>query len=99
MQLYTPNLIQFYTKIRNDIFMNNQPIPENWRKNPSEFRPITLMDNQYRAFAHSIYVRILKHVNKNKIISPFQTGSIKGKSTADNILTINAIIEDANTGT
>jgi hypothetical protein len=90
--------MQFFVDFRNKIVMEAQPIPNTWRHNPitllpknlkqfkqpHEFRPITLLDNQYRGLSHDIWLRLKKHVKNNNIISKFQSGTMKGRSTADN---------------
>jgi hypothetical protein len=88
INLYPPELMQFFVDLRNKIVMEAQPIPNTWRynpitllpknlkqfKQPHEFRPITLLDNQYRGLSHDIWLRLKKHVKNNNIISRFQSG-------------------------
>ena len=106
-----PNhVLEKFVETRNKIILEGTPIPQQWRinpicllpknskqfKKPGEFRPITLLDNQYRGLAHDVWIRIKQHIENNNIINENQIGSIKGKSTADHILTIKSIIDDAN---
>ena len=57
----------------------------------SNWRPISLLNTDYKLLAHVSAAR-LKKIN-NKIISPEQTGYIKGKFIGQNIRMIQDIIE------
>ena len=56
------------------------------------WRPITLLNVDYKIFAHVIKNRVMKAIPK--LINNVQTGFQPGKSTADNILLMCSVLED-----
>jgi hypothetical protein len=84
-------------------------VPENWKEShttlihkgesPHElnnFRPIALLNTQYKIFAHLIRDQLQTFVKENKIISETQKGFNPGGSTFQNILYVHTNIERAN---
>ena len=62
---------------------------------PSTYRPISLLDTTYKTLSAILHLRLIKHVKQHQIIHPSQSGYSKGMSTANNIVTLNNILEDA----
>ncbi|KAM9980051.1 hypothetical protein ACTFIZ_006304 [Dictyostelium cf. discoideum] len=59
--------------------------------NLDNYRPITLLNVDYKIYSKIINNRILKFLNK--VISPFQTGFVPRRLLHDNIITLNSTIE------
>ncbi|KAM9977362.1 hypothetical protein ACTFIR_011224 [Dictyostelium discoideum] len=59
--------------------------------NLDNYRPITLLNADYKIYSKIINNRILKFLNK--VISPFQTGFVPRRLLHDNIITLNSTIE------
>ena len=84
-------------------------IPERWKtsvisllekdkeKNhiPTEYRPVALLDTLYKVYTTWLYWELREHVNERNILSEAQMGGKKGLGTADAILTIMSVMEDA----
>lgn len=62
---------------------------------PNTYRPISLLDTSYKTLSAIIHSRLSKHIRDNWIIHKSQSGYMKGQSTANNIITLNNILEDA----
>ena len=61
---------------------------------PSEFRPITLLQVMYKIFSSIIESRLSNFFSKNNLISSYQAGFRKGYSTHSQINILNNILED-----
>ncbi|KAM9979648.1 hypothetical protein ACTFIY_008888 [Dictyostelium cf. discoideum] len=59
--------------------------------NLDNYRPITLLNIDYKIYSKIINNRILKFLNK--VISPFQTGFVPKRLLHENIITLNPTIE------
>lgn len=62
--------------------------------NPSNFRPIALLQTTYKLFSLILTHRFLKFVEQNHIISPLQAGFRKKRSTSQQISILTSIFED-----
>ena len=84
-----------------------EEIPEMWqvgsiklipkskdKGNPSNFRPITLLQVLYKVFTNILEERLYQFVTLNNFISPYQAGFRKGYSTFSQINILNNILED-----
>ncbi|KAM9990875.1 hypothetical protein ACTFIY_006930 [Dictyostelium cf. discoideum] len=59
--------------------------------NLDNYRPVTLLNVDYKIYSKIINNRILKFLNK--VISPFQNGFVPKRLLHDNIITLNSTIE------
>jgi hypothetical protein len=97
-------LIKFYQEVIDTGF-----VPENWKgsyttliykgESPNDlnnFRPIALLNTQYKIFAHIIRENLQTFVKENEIISNTQKGFNPGGSTFQNILYIESNVQEAN---
>ena len=89
--------------------MRTGVIPEEWRAAkisllpkdnstshlPHTYRPISLLDTLYKTLSGILHARLSKHVRIHNIVSKTQSGYTKGISTANNIITLNNVIEDS----
>ena len=62
---------------------------------PSTYRPISLLDTTYKTISAILHLRLIKHIKQHCIIHISQSGYSKGMLTANNIVTLNNILEDA----
>jgi hypothetical protein len=88
----------------------HKAIPDSWKvahisllekdphntQDPLCYRPISLLDCQYKIFSAIIYGRIKGHIYNNNHISPTQLGFKRGVSAHNHITTLINTIEDAN---
>ena len=88
--------------------LNNCFIPKNWKRanikliykegdeqDLSNYRPISLINVQYKIFANIIRDRLAKFLEDNKLLSHLQNGFRKNRGTFNNLNSIINIIEDA----
>ncbi|KAM9980209.1 hypothetical protein ACTFIZ_006456 [Dictyostelium cf. discoideum] len=61
--------------------------------NLDNYRPITLLNVDYKIYSKIINNRILRFLNN--VISPFQTGFVPRRILHDNIITLNSVIDMA----
>ena len=64
-------------------------------RNPSNYRPISLLPYLSKIYEKIIYSRLLNHLDNNNIISPCQFGFRKGISTLDAIIHFTEFIYNA----
>ena len=57
------------------------------KSNPLNYRPISLTSTFSRLFESIIHAKISNHLNKFKLISPFQYGFLKKRSSCEQLLT------------
>jgi hypothetical protein len=102
------NVLDLYVQLFNQILIHKN-IPESWKiahisllekdphntQNPLCYRPISLLECQYKIFSAIIYGRIKNHIYNNNHISPLQLGFKKGVSTHSHITTLINTLEDA----
>ena len=97
--------LHFIFKILSD-FWFNECVPQDFKRtilrpflkdadkslhNPSNYRPISLLNTLMKIYESIICKRLEKYLEKNKILSPFQAAYRRRCSTADHILTLHEI--------
>lgn len=64
---------------------------QNDRADPSNYRPITLLNGDYRAYAKVLANRLLRCMGR--VISPEQTAYLRGRSIGANVLTLQLLAQ------
>ena len=94
-------IIVFLNKIWDEVV-----IPESWprvlvnmlfkkgdKSNPSNYRPIALINSMVKIFTQIINSRLNKWCEKNSMLPEYQSGFRNGRGTLDNIFTLNSILQ------
>ncbi|CAG9320337.1 unnamed protein product [Blepharisma stoltei] len=61
-------------------------------RNPTDFRPITLLNSAYKMIDKLIEARLAREVRQLKVMHPAQAGFMEGRATADQIFHLETII-------
>ena len=98
-------LLKFIFKILSD-FWYNECVPHDFKRtilrpflkdseespnDPSNQRPISLLNTLMKIYEGIIYKRLVTCLDKNEILSPYQASYQKKKSSADHILIIHEL--------
>ena len=93
----------------NEIFSGKKPFPPEWRKatvipiakpgkdplQPGSYRPIALTSCLCKILEKMINKRLTWYLEKNKIITPYQAGFRKNRSTNDQLIRFETLLRDA----
>ena len=93
----------------NDIFSGKQNFPPEWRKatvipfpkpgkdplKPNNYRPIALTSCLCKVMERMINNRLVWFLETNKVLSPFQAGFRKNRSTNDQLVRFETLLRDA----
>lgn len=71
------------------------PKPNKDKTDPSSYRPISLTSCLCKIMERMINVRLVWYLEKHKLITPFQSGFRKGRSTTDHLLRLETFIREA----
>lgn len=108
IKLLPNSIINIYIALFNHILIHKH-IPDSWKvahisllekdphntHNPLNYRPISLLECQYKIFSAILYNRLHKHIYSNNHISCHQLGFKKGVSTHNHLITLINTIEDS----
>jgi len=107
LKLASPSLSPLLSKLFN-ILLLNSTYPDVWKigivciiykkgekSNPENYRPITLLSTISKLFEKLIYNSIFSHISNLNLLYKYQSGFLRGHSTADQLLSIISFIFEA----
>ena len=73
------------------------PIPKPGKdsKNPSNYRPISLTSCLCKTMERMINTRLVWFLEKNNILTKYQSGFRKGRTTTDQLIRLESFIRDS----
>ncbi|CAB0041329.1 unnamed protein product [Trichogramma brassicae] len=91
-----------------DRIWEGEEVPDDWRtaiivplykkgdvNKPGNYRGISLLPTAYKVYTEIIRGRLVKEIEEKKILPEGQAGFRKGRSTMDNLYTLNYVIQKA----